>query len=264
MRKSIALWLVLAVMVLGMSACSTFIEGVATAILEVDDALSGPAQEAGEDGIVIANTFIGMQQTVLFNIAYMQVFAFAGYEPGVDDFEEGQGVTWRITLTDEDDETQLTSERALLRRMDGGSWWFIAYRSDDQELQYEVLLNQEGDPSELVWRDEDSGTVYKYIYDAGDAAMSTAGPDDERFDDEYRRGTRRVTVGAGTFSADYIVYEYTDPNSGDSVEYHWWVVEEVPGDLVKYEYRGTTDDEAQITGELISIDSGYRSVFGVY
>lgn len=259
--------LVLAITFVSMSACSTFLDLVVSRMFDSEDETEYPEATVGREsktGIVTASPLIAMPHTALFNMAYMQVFTLGAYSPDFGDFDEGQGVTWKITYNDGGDSTEILTERALLKRGPGGSWWYVAYESEGEELQYEVQMDNEGVPRELLWQNPD-GTVFRYTYDEDQPAMPARGPDDDdRFDDRYRRGTRRVTVGAGTYTAEYIVYDFDDPESGQSVEYHWWVVEDVPGTMVKYEYRGTAAEESAITGELLSVDSGYRTVFGSY
>lgn len=220
---------------------------------------------------------------MLFQLAYFQVFFVGGFGSGIEDFRDGEGVTWEAKSGDGEDGTSFVGERALLRRNgDGTQWWYIAYRTgEDQAYEYEVLMDADYDPVEMYWPDQETGDIRHHIFEQDEEGetdeadepeqeqLEAAGASPYVFDeDDYGETTRErveVSVPAGRYTADYIVHEYTDEESGDTVEYHWWVVEEVPGDLVKYEYIDRSDeDEAIVSGELIEVRSNYRSRFGSF
>lgn len=225
-----------------------------------------------------------------FQMTYMQVFFLGGYGAGFDDFEEGQGATWEITSTDGEEDSTFIGERALLRRNgDGTSWWYLRFDSEeeDEEFEYEVLIDEEYDALEIYLKDPETGEVRHRVFEqepegAEEAAAEdpeATGADEEweepTYDDgevvfdedmsEYRRERVTVTVRAGTYETDLLVYEYTDEETGDSVEYRWWTTDEVPGDVVLYEWENTTEAESgMLRGELIRVRSGYMTKFGAF
>ena len=63
--------------------------------------------------------------------------------------------------------------------------------------------------------------------------------------EERRVGFERMTVTAGTFDAERI--EATE----EEYRYTWWMNEDVPGRVVKFE--GTTEEDERVSGELLEI-----------
>ncbi|MCK4514575.1 MAG: hypothetical protein KAU31_04915, partial [Spirochaetaceae bacterium] len=211
------------------------------------------------------------ENVMLFNVAYFQVLFLGGHDPSFDDFREGQGVTWEITGGDENDKSLFTAERALLKRnTDGTSWWFLGYQSEEDALEYEVLMDDEYVPLEIVWRDADSGNTMRHAFDYGEEnEPPPAGEESvvysDEFGDEYSRSTERITVRSGTYTAEHVTYEISDTETSARLEYHWWLVDDIPGDLVKYEYRQFDNGEENvICGELVAIDDGYVTRLGAY
>lgn len=289
MRARLPLLLVFAVIVTlaGLSGCST-IAAVSQAIDEAvvgigqdtattppppppaNNTVAEPAPATGtEPGMSVLGKMAAMQQLVAFNFVYLQVIFIGGFDPGFDDFSEGEGITWKISSGTTDEDT-FTAERALLKRNpDGTSWWFLGYGDKEQSLDYEILMDTDYAPLQLRWKDPDSGNIAEHTFtrdeeqSVSSADQSTVYSEDTA--DEISRGTERVTVEAGTYSAEHLVYEFTDPNTSDTLEYHWWVASEVPGDLVKYRYVSTSGgDQDTLNGELVDVHRGYTTRFGSY
>lgn len=220
----------------------------------------------------VAGMYAGYTDAMYFQLAYTQVFFLGGYGVGTEDFSEGEGATWRITSRDEGTTSSATAERALLQRLpNGDTWWYLAYTPEgEKKLEYEVLLDRERQAREMYLRDPDTGNVRHHVFDyeemdedemaAGQEALEDEGYQTEtvfvRDWEEYRRDRVTVRVGAGTFQADLLVYTITDEESGDAYEHRWWVTEEVPGDLVKYEYEDLTEGGI-LQGEMTAIRRDY-------
>ena len=212
-----------------------------------------------------------LENVMLFNVAYMQVLFLGGHDPGFEDFREGEGVTWEITGGDESDESSFTAERALLKRnSDGTSWWFLGYLNEEDALEYEVLMDDEYVPLEIVWRDGDSRKTMRHTFDYGEEDEPPPTEEEavvysDDFTDENSLGRERITVGSGTYTAEHVAYEFKDTETDASLEYHWWLVDDVPGDLVKYEYRQFDGgEESMMSGELAAVDDGYVTRLGAY
>ncbi|MEE8440682.1 MAG: hypothetical protein V3S41_03100 [Spirochaetia bacterium] len=248
-----------------LSAVSQLIdETVGAAIGETVDAETGEAR-GGLGGLA------ALENVMLFNVAYMQVLFLGGHDPGFDDFREGDGVTFEITGGEEGDESSFTAERGLLKRnSDGTSWWFLGYQSGEDVLEYEVLMDNEYVPLEIVWRDGDSRETMRHTFDYGEEEEQPPTEEEsvvysDEFYDEYSRGNERITVRSGSYRAEHVAYEIEDTETGARLEYHWWLVDEVPGDLVKYEYRQFDEGgETMISGELVAVDDGYMTRFDAY
>ena len=222
-------------------------------------------------GPVTADRYAAIQATMLFNTTYYQVFFIGGYDPAGDDFREGEGVTWTITSSDRRASDAITIVRALLKRVDQGSWWYLALESDDQLIEYEVLLGPDYAPIEMVWEDPDSGQVLRQTFDPGQVAGPGTGAEagamvySQEAASTASRSPERVTVPAGSYSAQHVVFRASDYQYGEQVEYNWWVVDSVPGDLVKFEYV-VADGSGQdlLSGELVQTRSDYSTKFGSY
>lgn len=222
----------------------------------------------------IAGMYAGYTDQMLFQLAYTQVFFLGGYGFGTDDFAEGEGATWHIESRDGSERSSVTAERGLLQRLDNGdSWWYLVYTPEGEEaLEYEVLVDRDLQAREMYLRDPETGDIRHHVFEydesgesemaAGEEALEDEGYATEtvyvRNWDEYRQERVTVRVGAGTFEADLLLYEVSDEETGDVWEYRWWVTEEVPGDLVQYEYRDVTDG-GTLRGELVEIRRNYRS-----
>jgi hypothetical protein len=221
----------------------------------------------------IEGMYAGFTDEMLFQLAYTQVFFLGGYGFGTDDFAEGEGATWRITSRDGSETSTATAERALLEwHANGDGWWYLLYTPEDGEtLEYEVLVDREMQAREMYMRDPETGEIrhHEFAYDEGDPeamseseeALQEEGYRTETVQvrdwDDYRTERVTVRVGAGTFEADLLVHRITDEESGDTMEYRWWVTEDVPGDLVQYEFEDLKDGGV-LHGEMVSIRRDYR------
>ncbi len=252
-------------LVVGFTGCGTLDAVMSDAL---GTALSRPAERMLAD-------IAGLTDALAFQLTFTQVFFLGGYGAGYDDFAEGEGTTWQIRSREGRDSSVVNAERALLRRnADGTSWWYLRYESDESELEYEARIDAEFRVMEVYFRDPDTGEVRHRVFDhpeieSDDDEEAWDGEYDDDFvateDDfrDYRRERVRITVGAGTFDADHIVYDYRDEESSEEFEYHWWVSDQVPGELLKYEWISATEGTT-LSGELMQIRRDYRTRFGAY
>jgi hypothetical protein len=188
-----------------------------------------------------------------FQMTYMQVFFLGGYGAGFDDFEEGQGTAWEITSTDGEEDSSFIGERALLRRNgDGTSWWYLRFNSqeEDEEFEYEVLIDEEYDALEIYLKDPETGEIRHRVFEQDPEGADEAAAEDPE---------------AGDADEEWEEPTYDDEETDDSVEYRWWTTDEVPGDVVLYEWENTTEAESgMLRGELIWVRSGYTTKFGAF
>ena len=279
---------ILILVVVGLTGCSSTISAFGRLL---DEAVSASADDAVEQEMAEADmagprpagglavpigqrafgSMLALQNVMLFNVAYMQVFFLGGYDPGFDDFREGQGITWEISGDQSGSEDSFLAERALLRRnADGSSWWYLGYRAGSDNMEYEVLMDREYVPLELVWNDPDSRENLRYTFETDEAEAEASGAEDsvvysDEFASDNSLGRERVTVGSGTYTSEHLSYVVTDDGSGGRLQYDWWLVDDVPGGLVKYEYRQVSGrDESLLSGELVAVKDGYTTRFGAY
>ncbi len=260
---------------LGVTGCMVFEQSVRTAI---DGAVSSAVEQ--ELGARLA----GYTDVMMYQIAYTQTFFLGGYGFPPDAFEEGQGATWRVESADRDEVSSFTAERALLKRNeDGSTWWYLNFDADDAEpIEFEVLYAADLEAREMYVRNPDTREVrhHRFTYDTEEVAEAEEGDESmEEFGyqtnyfyaeswDQYRQERETVTTRAGTFETDLLfvssrdfeeLEEYEEDESYE-VEYRWWVSRDVPGELVRFEYRNL-EREGILRGELIELRSDYRARF---
>ena len=197
-----------------------------------------------------------------FQIVYAQTSFFtAGYAPA-SDYEPGEGVRWVLTWRDaEGSEDSIETEQALLSRDSAGSWWYISLAFEDYRIEYEFLVDASDTVVQIRYRDsamsatEEAQVAVPFsvgMYAAYEENAASAG---------YRveHTTERVTVPAGTWSAEKVRITGSDGSTGNEVDVTWWRVADVPGDTVRFEFVPVTDEDERYLGELQEFRDDYRS-----
>jgi hypothetical protein len=107
------------------------------------------ANQAVADAVGIG----ALEDSMVAALVYTQAFFAGGYVQGYDDFSEGEGVAWKITVADTADKADSDSleiERALLKRTsDGNAWWLLRYKDEDGEELVQTMrcwYSGTGDP----------------------------------------------------------------------------------------------------------------------
>ena len=208
-----------------------------------------------------------------------------GYETG---FAEGQGTRWHTSATDKDGgESSSDYERIFLKDMgDGSGWWRLAVENDQDSAEYEYLLGPESEFLAVRFRDPENGEIVEYIpeqteepesdevaaaelEDESDEDM-TSEEDMEEYENleysQYSLGSEKITVGAGTFTAEHMVSEYKDDSSTEDpvdIRSDWWIVESVPGGTVKYKWVNNAEG-GTMDSELTELLNGQTTIFESY
>ncbi|TVQ70034.1 MAG: hypothetical protein EA363_08540 [Balneolaceae bacterium] len=261
--------------VLTVSGCAVFEQTVRSTI---NDAVGAAIEQE------LGSRIAGYTDVMMWQLAYTQAFYMGGYGFTPGDFEEGQGATWRIEAVDRDDISSFTAERALLKRNeDGSTWWYLKFDADEAEpVEYEVRLSTDFVAREMYVRDPETREVRYHEFTFDDEEVAEADRGDESIEeigyqtgyfyteawDQYRERSERITTGAGSFDTELLLFTaqdaqvYVDDDETDyrNVEYRWWVSRDVPGELVRFEYRDL-DDDGMLRGELISLRDDYRARF---
>jgi hypothetical protein len=220
----------------------------------------GPGEDVGERidiGMPDLSGLSGDLMYTQFAALYWASVALGGYLPGDDTFDEGDGIRFyhRYRSVEDGDVEEIEFTRALIDAdADGAQWWRVVFFFEDDDLAFEVRVN-----------DERGIELMRYI-DPATEDVTTYAPDDPylwtSYDDlwtaeeldERRVGFERVTVTAGTFDAERI--EATE----EEYRYTWWMNEDVPGRVVKFE--GTTEEGTSVSGELLEIMTDVTSPWG--
>ncbi len=279
--RSTALYTLIALVLLGLSGCSSLIDA-GTAISSGKERVSGAAERAVMDATGIS----AMQDAMVASLVYSYAFFAGGYMPGYDDFEEGEGVKWILTVTDEEGEDEsATIERALLKRLpEGRQWWFLSYRSGEEEMVSEALLSEDYEIEVFRYRDPETGEINEWIPEESEAAEEAGAETPEAEGDEEAAeapgfysgnwqehivGRENVKVPAGSYLADHarVEMEYSSETGEDSAEsggetatvtYEWWISDDAPGKLVRYRWSESSE-EGEYLGELVEHRKNYRS-----
>ena len=265
--------------VMGVALRSSIMAGAAAiaVLLSGCSVLGGVVGKATDTAVAAA-----MEPTIQqaqFNMVYGQVFYLGGFGLDYGNAKVGQLLEWRMDATDKDGKTDtLWADRALLRQeADGSQWWYLAYRTNQDNLEYAVKLDSDYNPLLLRFKNKETGQIQELKYDKAEAKKgeqqmqqqqsgSTA-PASERSTNvvtdqsayaQFKKGTDTITVGAGTFTCDKLQNVYTDPNdSTNRVSYTWWVSQDLPG-LVKYDWENLKDNTS-VKGELSKRQDGFST-----
>ncbi len=264
-----------ALLAMAVTGCMAFESSVRTAI---DGAVSSAIEQ--ELGAQLA----GYTDVMMYQLAYTQTFYLGGYGFAPDTFEEGQGATWRVESVDREDVSSFTAERALLKRNDDrSSWWFLKFEADDTEpLMFEVLYSETLEAREMYVRDPETREVRHHIFTHGTEEVAEAKEGEDSLEefgyqtsyfyaeswDQYRQDRETITTSAGTFDTDLLLVSSSDVEEFEGyedeetyqVEYRWWVSRDVPGELVRFEYRDLESDGV-LRGELVEFREDYRARF---
>lgn len=270
-----------AALLLLFGGCMSLIDSIE----QMDETVARTQASAGQamsDAIGIG----AMEDAMIAALMYSQAFFAGGYMQGYEDFSEGSGVVWEITPKEEnryDESESLEIERALLKRTeDGNSWWLLRYSNKEgEELLSESLLDENYEIVVFRYRDPETGSIREWKPEVEEDSK-TAEPEEPeemesaesaQYEGNYRDhivGTETVTVPAGTYTAEHvrIIDSYTTENEDGTdstyeTRYEWWIDNEVPGDLVKYEWSNETE-QSGIRGELIKLEQGYTTRLDSY
>ncbi|MEX2395570.1 MAG: hypothetical protein WD491_01030, partial [Balneolales bacterium] len=222
----------------------------------------------------------GYTDVMLYQMVYTQSFYLGGFGISPEDFDEGQGATWQIITEDQDEASSFTAERALLKHNeDGSSWWYLNFVPEDSEpMEFEVLMDQNLQAREMYLRDMETGEIRHHMFEQDQAQIEqTASSEDSLANagystnyfflndwEQYHEGTENISVGAGSYNTDVLLYTAAEEQQVEhDFEYRWWVSENVPGHLLKFEYK-EVDEEGTFHGEMIELRQDYQPRFATF
>ncbi|MFW5742384.1 MAG: hypothetical protein ACOC2D_03840 [Spirochaetota bacterium] len=220
----------------------------------------GPGEEVGERIDIGMPDLSGLSGDLMythFAALYWASVALGGYLPGDDTFNEGDGIRFyhRYRSVEDDEVEEIEFTRALIDAdADGAQWWRIVFFFEEDDLAFEVRVNDDRGIELMRYIDPETEDVTTYTPD--DPYLWTSYDDlwTEEELEERRVGSERVTVTAGTFDTERI--EADD----EEYRYTWWMNEDVPGRVVKFE--GTAEERTSVSGELLEILTDVTSPWG--
>lgn len=200
------------------------------------------------------NQFMVLQAQVIFGYA----FSAGGYWISANDLKLGEFTRFRITSGDD---APVTLERAFLRKLDNGNeWWRVSWDAEDGAWVYEALMSagEERQVLRLRARDVD-GNEGEIPVTEGTSVYNAPVRLTEESIQGASRGAERVTVPAGTYTAEHVVYM----SMAGEGQVEWWITNDVPGGLVKY-LLNDRNEGIVWTAELAGSGSNATSVLGSF
>lgn len=219
----------------------------------------------------------GMTRKMMFNAIYAQVFFIGGFNPGIYDLNETQGCVWRLVSKGDKDEkaSVVESERAFLKQnADGSSWWYLSWKTEDEEWAFEALMDASMMAKKIRYYNADVKRIEEATFEDKSAKPAKGAKEGEDKSPPpqapsaamtakdlgaYSKGREKVSVGAGSYAADKIVWELKNSENGKKAVYTWWVDAKAPGGLVKFDWSDS--DGSSLKGELMSVKKGYATKF---
>lgn len=260
----------LAVLVVGFVAFA--LPGCFTVGDAVDRGIDSAAEAAGEEvgeavgqqlapavqlptyGTGAWNQFMVSQAQILFSRA----FTAGGMWPAQASHQPGEWVRYRTSISGESEATLDTLERAYLKETeDGNQWWRVRGLQGGDTWVYEALVDpQQGEVVRLRAKDPEGNvgevpvtenTIYQQPQRLTEESVEGA-----------TTGTETVDTPAGTFSARHVKYQ-----AGTGGTITWYLSEEVPGDVVKYQIKNQ-GQESTWTSTLVEYGTDAATMLDSY
>lgn len=253
------------------TACGTFMEATTEGVTRaVGNAIESEVERS------VTNILANYSDEMLYELAYTQAFMVGGYTAEMEDFTEGEGTTWQINVDEEGQMSSFQIERALLKRNeDGSSWWYFRYQPDeDAAIEYEMKLTGSLNPLEMYVKDPETGEVEHRVFTTREQQQGSPESAEENLDEEgwnveryriddweeYRDGQEVLTIGEQTFDATILFYEGTEEQGDKGVAVRWWLADDAPGELLKYEMTDENEG-SRASGEMINLKRDYIPKF---
>ncbi len=266
MRKTNSFLCISIVFSIFLSGCSTFIDSA------FDRAANVAGDRVGQQvGDTVGTAMAGYAEASLRNLspALMQLYVSSifsaffysgGYYFDQHVYEPGEWSRWKATGMAEGDEF----EKAFLKKDDDGKEWWQIVASGVRENETEVVI------LEALFSAPDEAGIRNFLrlrsLFPGDK-MPAEIPVQENTAAWYSNPTKltqesleaattgieSVTTSAGTFRASHVVYRDV---SGIA---EWWLSDDVPGGMVKYQATNAGEEEERYTAELIASGNDAKS-----
>jgi len=278
MRKFNLIFPIIAIMIaVSVSGCGMLFGGGTGFIgSAMDKAANVAGEKVGESvGNTVGTAMAGYADASLRNLSpalmqmyvssiFSSVFYAGGYSFEYKNvYKPGEWSKWKATGMDEGDEFQ---KAFLTKTEDGKEWWQITTTGMRDGNKEEVVLEAmfsapdesgmrklvrlrslfpgDKEPAEVPVQ-ENTAAWYHEPVKITEESLQAA-----------NKGTESLTVPAGTFSADHIVYRDAY-GIGE-----WWITDKVPGGLVKYQVTNSqaeAEEENKYIVELSAFGDGAKT-----
>lgn len=232
--------------------------------------LQSPAKPNLTKGLGGLQSLQGEMLQAMFSTVFSSAFCIGGIYLDYSSLKEGQGLVWYQELKDDSSTAELTTEVALLKKLDNGDcWWYIAMSDKSEKTEYEGLLDSQQRVKRIRYISD--GEIEEYIFPVptkptensslvGLGIIGLGTNFSEETIKDFVQGEEKVSVKAGTYNAKKSVYEYG--SSKDMISYKWYFTEDVPCFFIKYDHALGNNHFSK--GELTSIKNDYKTKFNSY
>lgn len=246
--------LITVAMLTGLSTlgCGMFIDRA------VNKAVDTAANRVGERvGGAVADNVLGKLQPEMMHLYTMAVFRMLFYHGGYHmadlDYSPGQYTRWQATNVEQGE----WFERVLLHRYSNKmEWWRVESRQKDGDGKQQVLIMEallspaKEDGSRQIRRmraafpgEKEPREIPITEANSSKWRLHTNGALTEESLKGMTKGKKTIKVPAGEFSATHVQMKgYQEQNKVD-----WFMVETVPGKVVKYQNLAKKDGKDEIT-----------------
>ena len=205
---------------------------------------------------------------VYMNYMFTMAFHSGSYTFEDNDYQVGQWTRWRL-IESGDEGRPDEMERALLhRRDDGMEWWRVKYVSETEEgrdsMVVEALFNPEtGEFARMRGRMPGEEEAREMPVEEGTYGYTEPRTLTDESLEGALVGTEAIRVPAGSYTAEHV--RYGGMGGGT---YEWWLVDDVPGGMVKYSRSYESQDMEgpdpyNWLVELVASGTGATSELGV-
>jgi hypothetical protein len=172
------------------------------------------------------NQLMIMQSQMAFSYA----FSAGGLWAGQKGYKPGEYTKFQWTMEGED---SITMERAYLKELDDGKqWWRVSWEDSEGLWIWEVLIDadESGTGQMLRMRARDTDGNEGEVPVSGQSVYMPPAELTEESVQGATVGKEKVTVPAGTFQTDHVVFMAA---TGEG-QAEFWLAPQVPGGVVKY------------------------------
>lgn len=243
MKRSTIL-VVLCAGLLGSAGCATLLDSA------IDSAANTTGNTVGNAvGKSVGNAVVSAYtpQLMQFYTKWMFAMAFSSgsYQVTNVGYKPGDSTTWVVTTGSGDNKGDTLTRARLSDDAKGNEWWKVKYHDakDNQDLVLEALIDMKGGKV-LRLRRKFPGDKTPQEVPVEDQSYYT--PPTKLTSESIHGatvGVESVTVPAGTYTARHVRYA-----RGTGGSYDWWLVNSVPGGMVKYSATSSSGDSGSTSG----------------
>lgn len=191
-------------------------------------------------------------------LAFTHTFAPGGIWLSQKHYRPGEWTRYEFRGLEGND--VVTVERALLKiRDDGKEWWRVEWSAQNDRWIYEGLIDPDSQELLRLKAKGPRGEANEVPVQKGTRVFQSTQKLTEESIQGAIVGTESISIDGQTYSTQHV--RYGAAMTAGALE--WWVNEDVPGGLVKYQIRDN-NDRVIWTSELTGHGSGATPKLGMY